>query len=109
MNSISSIEVVYYTQTKIIEKKSFDLNVKFQEIIDFFNSNIKRKNKNLQLKNDYYFENTELTKSTVIIDLFSENINLNNDKLNIYIELTEKNEPNAIKPVILKPNKILLV
>jgi hypothetical protein len=103
MNSISTIEVVYFTQTKIIEKKSFDLNVKFQEIIDFFNSNIKRKNKNLQLKTDYYFQNTELTKSTVIIDLFNENINPNNDKLNIYIELTDKNEPNVNKSVILKP------
>ena len=99
---ISSIEVFYFIPSKIIESKSFPPNIKFQDIIDYFISNIQNENKNLELKENYSYKKNEINESTIISDLFDEKSIPESGKLNIYIELINVQDNNKIS-YILKP------
>ena len=99
---LSSIEVFYFIPSKIIATKSFSPNIKFQEIIDYFNSNIKINNKNLELKQNYSYNKKQINESTIISDLFEENSISKSGKLNVYIKLINLQDNNKIS-YILKP------
>ena len=102
-NHISSIEVIYFTKSIIIEKKLFSPNITFKEIIDYFNLNIKPKNNNLELKEKYNYNQKNIDESTNISDLFDTKANIKNDILNLYIELIDSNDSNWNMNYILKP------
>ena len=99
---ISSIEVLYHTDSKIIEVKSFSPDIKFHDIIDYFNSNIKNINPILQLRKDYYYQKAKIDGSVNILELLKENSNSENGKLNIYIEIIDTQDNNRLS-YILKP------
>ena len=99
---ISSIEVFYFIPSKIIESKSFPPNIKFQDIKDYFISNIQNKNKNLELKQNYSYKKQKINESTLISDLLDKNSIPENGKLNIYIELINLQNNNEIS-YILRP------
>ena len=99
---ISSIEVFYFIPSKIIESKSFPPNIKFQDIKDYFISNIQNKNKNLELKQNYSYKKQKINESTLISDLLDKNSIPENGKINIYIELINLQNNNEIS-YILRP------
>ena len=84
---ITLIDVFYYLPSKIIETKSFSTNIKFQDIIDYFNLNIKNVNPSLVLKKEYFYKKTKINESMNILDMFKENSDFEGGKLNIFIEL----------------------
>ena len=102
-NAISSVEVTYYTPSKIIETKSFNPKTTFQEITKHFYAIIKPKNENLELKNNYYFKKNKINKSVKIIYLFNGDTNTNNGKVNLYVELKDNNETNGYMKYLFKP------
>ena len=102
-NHISSIEVIYFTKSGIIEKKLFASNITFKEIIEHFNLNIKPKYNNLELKEKYNYNKKNIDESTNISDLFDTKTNVKNDILNLYIELIDSNDVNWNMNYILKP------
>ena len=102
-NHISSIEVIYFNKSIIIEKKLFSPNITFKEIIDHFNLNIKPKNNNLVLKEKYNYNQKNINESTNISDLFDIKANVKIDIVNLYIELIDTNDVNWNMNHILKP------
>jgi hypothetical protein len=93
-DKFSLIHVTYFTQTKIIEQKSFILNSTFNDIIEYFKENIQKSNNNLELKEKYNFKNTQINKSTNITDLFDKNTDSENGNIYLYIELDDKLDVN---------------
>ena len=103
-DELSLIYVTYFTQTKIIEEKSFISSSKFNDIIEYFKENIQKRNSNLELKEIYKFKNTQINKLTYITDLFDKNTNFENR--NIFIELEDKLDFNEDKDEFnIEPNK----
>ena len=102
-NHISSIEVIYFIKSIIIEKKLFSPNITFKEIIDHFSLNIKPKNNYLVLKEKYNYNQKNINKSTNISDLFDIKSNVKNNIINLYIELIDTNDLNLNMNHILKP------
>ena len=102
-NAISSIEVTYYTPSKIIETKSFNPKATFQEVTKHFYNVITAKNKNLELKNNYCFNKNKINKSVKLIYLFNGNTNTTDGKLNLYVELKDNNESNGFMKYLFKP------
>ena len=99
---ISSIEVVYFIPSKIINVKSFSPNIKFKDIINYFKSTIRNKNQNLELKKDYYLKNNKLNESTNILDTLKERSISEKDKIKLYIELIDTKDNKRLS-YILKP------
>ena len=95
-DKFSLIYVTYFTQTKIIEEKSFILSSKFNDIIEYFKENIQKSNNNLELKEKYNFKNTQIDGSMNITDLFDIN-SFDNNNINLYIELEDKLDFNEEK------------
>ena len=100
IDNISSIEAIYFTPSQIIDKKSFNPDIQFKEVINYFYSNIQINNENLQLKKNYYYKQYLLNESTNILELFDDNYD---DKINIYIELNDTLDNQENIPFILKP------
>ena len=101
--NITSIEVVYYTPSIIIEKKPFSPKTKFKEIIDYFNLNIKPNNNNLKLKEKYNYKQTKINESINIEQLIDIKANSTNYIPSIFIELVDSNDTNWSRNYILKP------
>ena len=101
--NITSIEVVYYTPSIIIEKKSFSPKTKFKELIDYFNLNIKPNNNNLELKEQYNYKQNKINESTNIEELIDIKAKVTNNIPNIFIELVDSNDINGSINYILKP------
>ena len=97
---ISSIEVIYYTPLKIIEIKSFNSNLTFKDIFDYFKLKIKKKYSNLSLKNSYSYKDKIIKEKECILTFFDDNSISYLDYQNIYIELIDKLNKNEY---ILKP------
>lgn len=99
IDNIISIEAIYFIPSEIIDKKSFNPDIQFKEIINYFYSNIQINNKNLQLKKIYYSKQYQLNESTNILELLDDNYD---DKINIYIELNDIFDNQENIPFILK-------
>ena len=61
------ILVIYYTKSKIICQKEFGSFSRFDNLLKFFNENIK--NSEIRLKQKYLLNNKEIKNSDLLIDL----------------------------------------
>lgn len=65
------ILVIYYTKSKIICQKEFGSYSRFDNLLKFFNQNIK--NSEIRLKQKYLLNNREIKNSDLLIDLIQAN------------------------------------